>query len=335
MQSDFEPILERQLHRLLNGAQGVFHMGQRDQTWLRISKDAVAKGFKLAHLGTIAHAKFHGEYSAVADKVQVKIYTKEEDVLKQREIARKAYNFRDERVGAMMDESVDIFYSCTLCQSFAPTHACVITPERTGLCGAYSWFDGKAAFQLKPTGPNQPIQKGECLDAKKGQWKGINDFVLNATKKNLEVFNAYSLMEFPMTSCGCFECITVVLPAVNGVMVVNRDFPGMTPCGMKFSTLAGTCGGGQQMPGFMGHSKRYITSKKFMLAEDGIGRVVWVPKILKEEMRPLLAQRLKDLGMPNLLDQMADDTVATTEEETMTYIQKTGHPASTMAPILG
>ena len=73
-----------------------------------------------------------------------------------------------------------------------------------------------------------------------------------------------------MTSCGCFECISCVLPLTNGIMIVYRDFPGMTPSGMKFSTLAGTVGGGVQTPGFIGHSKLYIGSPKFISAEGGL-----------------------------------------------------------------
>ena len=47
MQDDFEPILERQIHHLINYAQGVMHIGQRDIAWIRISKQAVEKGFKI------------------------------------------------------------------------------------------------------------------------------------------------------------------------------------------------------------------------------------------------------------------------------------------------
>ena len=172
------------------------------------------------------------------------------------------------------DESEDIYYSCALCQSFAPNHICVITPERGGLCGAYNWLDGRAAYEITPSGPNQPIAKGRTIDAKLGVWEGVNEFVMRASNQALEGFSAYSMIQDPMTSCGCFECISCVLPMCNGIMVVDRNFPGLTPCGMKFSTLAGEVGGGQQTPGFIGHSKRYIISPKFISADGGLGRVV-------------------------------------------------------------
>jgi len=275
----------------------------------------------------------HADYSAILDKVKVTVYTKEEDVLAHREIARKAYHFRDERIGSLTDESVDTFYSCTLCQSFAPNHVCVITPQRSGLCGAYNWLDGKAAYQIDPTGPNQPIAKGDTIDQEKGQWTGVNDFISQASRQNIERFNGYSIMEDPMTSCGCFECISGVLPMANAIMSVNREFAGMTPCGMKFSTLAGTVGGGLQTPGFTGHSKHYIGSPKFISAEGGLLRVAWMPKALKEELRPMIEKQAKDMGVENFYDMIADEDTATTEEEVMELMSKMNHPALTLPPL--
>ncbi len=201
MQEDFEPILERQIHHFINGAEGVLHLGQRDIIWMRISKAAKAKGFMLYHLGEILKVKLKSDYPAIVDKVQVEIYTEPEKVDELLAKAREVYAHRDERVAGMTDESVDIFYSCTLCQSFAPNHVCVISPERLGLCGAYNWLDGKAAYEINPTGPNQPIAKGEVIDSVKGQWRGINEFVYQSSHHSLEKFNAYSMMEDPMTSC--------------------------------------------------------------------------------------------------------------------------------------
>lgn len=333
MQSVFEPILERQIHDFINCANGIFHMGQRDINWVRISKEAKAKGFKFRDFGSIIHAKLHGEYGKIVDKIQVRVYTREKDVLELIDLARKTYLERDARLADMTDEAVDTFYSCALCQSFAPNHICIITPERSGLCGAYNWLDGKAAHQINPTGPNQPINKGAPLDEKKGQWEDINTFVYNNSHKTLERFNAYSMIEDPMTSCGCFECISCILPSTNGIMVVYRDYTGMTPSGMKFSTLAGTVGGGVQTPGFIGHSKQYIGSKKFISAEGGGSRIVWMNKELKEELGPIIDEIGKQTGIDNFCDTIADDTVATTEEEVLEFITKNNHPVLTMDPL--
>ncbi|MBN1290031.1 MAG: CO dehydrogenase/CO-methylating acetyl-CoA synthase complex subunit beta, partial [Actinobacteria bacterium] len=333
-QEDFESIIERQCHHLINGAEGIWHMGQRDIVWTRISKKAKEKGFKIRDYGTILHAKVLSDFPSIIDKVQITIYTNDKDVEEWEAKARKKYAYRDERTAGMTDENTEIFYSCSLCQSFAPTHVCVVTPERLGLCGAYNWLDCKAAYEIDPTGPNQPIEKGETIDAVKGQWKNVNEFVYNNTGKQVEFFNAYSMMDNPMTSCGCFECIVAFLPMCNGVMIVNREYSGDTPCGMGFSTLAGTVGGGNITPGFVGIGKVYITSKKFISADGGFARIVWMPKELKELLRDQMQVRADEEGLEGFLDKIADEEVGTAEEEILPFLEEKGHPALTMEMML-
>jgi acetyl-CoA synthase len=335
MQVDFEPILERQIHHLINYAQGIMHIGQRDISWIRVGDQAVEKGFTLKDIGTILHAKLHQDFGNILDKVKVTLYTKKADVDKLTQRARKEYKTRDDRVEKMTDESVETYYSCTLCQSFAPSHVCTISPERTGLCGAYNWMDCRAAYEINPTGPNQPVEKGECLDPKLGQWKGVNEFVYKASRQNIDHYNFYSIVHDPMTTCGCCECIAAVLPGANGVMTVHRDYTGETPCGMKFTTLAGVMGGGQSTPGFVGHSKYNITQRKFIVGDGGLLRMVWMPKSLKEEIRDRLVARGEELGVPDLVDRIADETVGITEEEIMPYLKEKDHPALKMDPIVG
>ena len=334
MQVDFEPILERQIHHLINYIQGVMHIGQRDISWIRVGDGAMEKGFTLKHLGVVLHAKLHQDFGGILDKVQVTLYTKKKDVEDLTRRARAEYKVRDERVENMTDETTDTFYSCTLCQSFAPSHVCVVSPERTGLCGAYNWMDCKASNQINPTGPNQPVEKGEVLDPKLGQFKGVNDFVFKASRQTIDHYNFYSLVYDPMTTCGCCECIASVLPQCNGVMTVNRDYTGMTPCGMKFSTLAGTVGGGASSPGFVGHSKYNICQRKFILGDGGLLRMVWMPKSLKEELRERLLKLGEELGVPDLIDRIADETVGLTEDEILPFLKEKEHPALTMDPIM-
>jgi acetyl-CoA synthase len=335
MQEDFEPILERQVHHLLNYAQGVMHIGQRDIAWIRVGKSAMEKGFKLHHIGDILHAKLHQDFGRIFDKLQVKVYTEEDKVNEVMEQARVTYAARDARIEGMTDETTDTYYSCTLCQSFAPNHVCVITPEKTGLCGSYNWMDCKAAYEINPTGPNQPVEKGETLDDKLGQWKGVNEFIYQASRGNLDHYNMYSIVNDPWTTCGCCECIAAVLPLCNGVMTVNREYTGETPCGMKFTTLAGTVGGGISTPGFVGHGKYNICQRKFIMADGGIERMVWMPKSLKEEIADRLKARAEEIGVPDLPDMIADETVGTTEEEILPFLEEKGHPALKMDPLLG
>ncbi len=503
MQHDFEPILERQLHGFLNEAMGIFHMGQRNMCWMRISKEAHKKGFKIKHFGTIIHARFHDTYGKIVDKAQITIFTNQKDVDKIVPEAIKVYEERDARLAGMTDESVDTFYSCTLCQSFAPNHVCMVKPERSGLCGAYSWLDAKACYELNPSGPNQPVKKGEALDPVRGEWKGVNDFIHQKSNKTLERFHGYSIMTWPETSCcvgdtevlidnkvvkigefidkhrggeeytkfkvltlngdktvkenivamqkfpapkelvkittrtgkdliltkehkvfldrfgcrvglradhikqedrvvalkesrrnvpvlrekinnsrtltidtdyfldivtdvkiikkhkfdyvynltlsdthsyfangmhiancGCFECIIAILPEANGFMVVNREYSGFTPAGMKFSTLAGSVGGGNQTPGFMGVGRLYLVSKKFVSADGGIKRLVWMPKELKETLSAKLKKRCEEEGIPDLFDKIADETVATESEPLLKFLKEKKHPALTMPPLV-
>jgi acetyl-CoA synthase len=117
-------------------------------------------------------------------------------------------------------------------------------------------------------------------------------------------------------------------------MIVDRDFAGMTPSGMKFTTLAGSVGGGQVTPGFIGHSKFFITSPKYLSAEGGTQRIVWMPKRLKEEIAERMKKRGENLGMPDLLDRIADETVGTSEEEILPFLTEKKHPAIEMTPML-
>jgi acetyl-CoA synthase len=330
MQSDFEPILERQIHHLVNGAEGIWHMGQRDIVWTRISKSGFDRGLRLRHYGEIIHAKFISDYPAIVDKVKVTLITDAEEVEKRLTIARKVYDERNRRLETMTDESVDTFYSCLLCQSFAPDHVCIITPERLGLCGAYNWLDGKAAYEIDETGPNQPVKKGETIDPVKGIWEGVNEYVYVNSHKTVPTFCIYSMMDRPMTSCGCFEAICAYVPELNGVMVVNREFQGDTPVGMNFSTLAGVVGGGQQTPGFMGVGKVYLTSRKFLFAEGGYKRLIWMPKELKELLGDDLKIRFHDQGVPDLMEKIADETVGTDVREIREFLETVGHPALDM-----
>lgn len=331
---DFEPILERQIHRYLNEAQGIMHMGQRDMIWVRVSNEAFQKGLRLKHFGTIIHAMLHRDYGAIVDKVQVRILTKKEDVEKVEKVAKVSFDARDERLRGMTDESVDTFYSCALCQSFAPNHICIITPERLGLCGAYSWLDAKAAYEITPTGGNQPLVKGGCLDEHLGQWKNINDFVFDKSNKTISEVSMYSMLVSPQSSCGCFECIVALVPEANGVMVVNRDYAGQTPLGMTFTQLASSVGGGVQTPGFIGVGKLYLASRKFISSEGGLRRIVWMPLELKEALKNRLLERSNELGLGDFYSKIADETSALSIDELLAFLQEKKHPALEMPPLI-
>jgi acetyl-CoA synthase len=334
MQQEFESILERHIHSYLSEPMGVMHLGQRDSVWLRIAKKARDAGFRIEHLGVVLLHKLKNDFPAIVDKVAVTLFTNAADVEHLYADATAAYQRRDQRMGALTDEAVTEFYSCALCQSYAPNHVCIITPERPGLCGAYNWLDGKAAYEMNPNGGNLPVKKGEVLDPVLGQWRGVNDFIHNASNGAFSSFSAYSMIADPMTSCGCFECIACVLPGTGGVMVVDREYQGQTPVGMPFSSLAEMTGGGQQTPGFVGIGTLYLLSRKFISADGGLARLVWTTTRVKERLGDGLRRRCAEIGQPELFDKIADETVSTELEPLIEHLAAVEHPALALGEMI-
>ena len=336
MQPDFEPVIERKFHNYINCIEGVYHTGQRDMQRIRIGIEAFNAGFRIKHIGEVLYSQVKNEFDAVVDKCQVTIYTDPAECTRIRhEVAIPVFDKRDERLDSLTDESVDVYYSCILCQAFSPSHVCVVTPERLGLCGAVSWLDAKATNQLDPAGPCQVITKERPIDENLGSYEDVDEAVQKFSQGALEHVTLYSIMQDPMTSCGCFECICGIEPFSNGVVLANREYAGMTPLGMTFPEMASMTGGGVQTPGFMGHGKHFISSKKFMKAEGGIERIVWMPKELKETVAERLNKTAKELyGIDNFTDMVGDESIATDPEALVEFLTEKGHPALSMDPMM-
>ena len=334
MQADFESVMERKFHSWINCIEGVMHTGQRDMICVRISKADFEAGFKFKHIGEVLYAKVKSEFEAVVDKCEVIIVVDAEQNKALRANANEVFNARDARLASMTDESVDTFYTCIMCQAFSPSHVCIVTPERLGLCGAVSWLDAKATQELDPAGPCQPIPKEGCQDERLGRYDSMDAAVNKYSQGAVEHITLYSLFQDPMTSCGCFECICGVEPCSMGVVITCREHAGMTPLGMSFSEMASMTGGGVQTPGFMGHGKHFISSHKFIAAEGGPGRIVWMPKMLKDQMRERLDATALDMyGVENFTDMIADETVCAEDPEALlNYLSEVGHPVLGMEP---
>ena len=334
MQTDFESVMERKFHAWINCIEGVMHTGQRDMIRVRISKADFEAGFKFRHLGEVLYAKLKSDFEAVVDKCEVVIVVDAEKNAQLRAAANEVFNKRDLRLASMTDESVDTFYTCIMCQAFSPSHVCIVTPERLGLCGAVSWLDAKATQELDPAGPCQPILKEGCQDERLGRYDSMDAAVNKYSQGAVEKITLYSLFQDPMTSCGCFECICGVEPCSMGVVITCREHAGITPLGMSFSDMASMTGGGVQTPGFMGHGKHFISSKKFIAAEGGPGRIVWMPKMLKDQMRERLdATALEMYGVENFTDMIADETICQEDpEQLLAYLSEVGHPVLGMEP---
>ena len=336
MQPDFEPVIERKFHNYINCIEGVYHTGQRDMQRIRIGKEAYNAGFRIRHIGEVLYTQVKNEFEAVVDKCQVTVYTDPAECTRIRhEVAIPVFDKRDARLENLTDETVDVYYSCILCQAFSPSHVCVVTPERLGLCGAVSWLDAKATNELDPNGPCQIITKERPIDENLGSYEDVDEAVQKFSQGALEHVTLYSIMQDSMTSCGCFECICGIEPFSNGVVIANREYAGMTPLGMTFSEMASMTGGGVQTPGFMGHGKHFISSKKFMKAEGGIERIVWMPKELKETVAERLNKTAKELyGIDNFTDMIGDETNTTDPEELVAFLTEHNHPALSMDPMM-
>jgi acetyl-CoA synthase len=120
----------------------------------------------------------------------------------------------------------------------------------------------------------------------------------------------------------------------NGVMVVNREFMDTTPSGMSFGELASATGGGAQTPGFVGVGRLYLSSPKFLASDGGVKRLVWMPKALKEGIRERFEKEAARVGEPDLLDKVATEEDAMSEEEVAEYLAKVGHPALSLDPFM-
>jgi acetyl-CoA decarbonylase/synthase complex subunit beta len=312
------PVLERRIHKFLNQGKGIMHLGSRDEIWIRISKEAAEKGLKLKHLGEILYFAFHSNFPRVIEKVQVSILTDQKAVEEMLSKAKEFYRERDSRVRGLSEEGVDCFYGCTLCQSFAPTHVCVITPERVSLCGATSWLDASVSYRLDPSGPNFPVPKGECIDPVKGEWSGVNETIKERSHGSTNKVYLHSIFGHPHTSCGCFEAIAFYIPEVDGIGIVDRSFKAPTVNGMTFSAMAGFCGGGKQVEGFLGIGIEYIKSRKFLIADGGLTRVVWMPKALKEKVKEAIPLEL--------YAKIATEEEAKNLNELKLFLEKINHP---------
>ncbi|WP_421078400.1 acetyl-CoA decarbonylase/synthase complex subunit alpha/beta [Methanothermococcus sp. Ax23] len=317
LEEDIEGVLERRVHEFLNYIEGVMHLNQRDQVWIRINKDSYSKGLRLKHIGEVVRTLFKGHFPIIKN-CNVKIITEPEKVKEAIEMAQVRYKERDARARALSEDDVDTFYGCVMCQSFAPSHVCVITPDRTSLCGSISYFDARAAAKMDPEGPIFEVPKGECLDEKLGIYEGVNKVAQERSGGAIEEFALHSAMEKPCTSCGCFEAIVFYIPDVDGFGVVHRHFKGETPYGLPFSAIAGQCSGGKQVEGFVGIAIEYMRSPRFLKGDGGWDKIVWLPEELKEKVNDAIPEELRD--------KIATEKDVSNTEELAKFLMDKKHP---------
>ncbi len=125
-----------------------------------------------------------------------------------------------------------------------------------------------------------------------------------------------------------------MLPLSNGVMVIEHTYKGMTPSGMDWAMLYEMVGAGVPTPGFLGHSKRALGTQKFISAEGGWQRIVWMNHALREELRSVLEALAAEAGVPGFVDMISTEQNAVSEEEILLYLKSVGHPALMMEPMM-
>jgi acetyl-CoA synthase len=178
------------------------------------------------------------------------------------------------------------------------------------------------------------VQKNGLIDARLGQWESVNQIAQQESGGTLAAYSLYSMMQDPGSSCGDFECITAMLPISNGVMVVDRTYDGLTPTGMDWAMLYEMVGAGVSVPGFIGHSKRILHSRKFISAEGGWQRIVWMNHTLREELRPALDALAAEAGVPGFVDMIATEETGLTEDDILAHMETVAHPALTLEPMI-
>ncbi len=319
LDKDAESIIERKIHMYVNFIQGWYHLNQRQDMWIRMSTEAYKSGFtSLKELGEILNFLYTSEMPII-EKIQTTIITDPKKIQELLPEALKRYNERDERARGLKDEDVETFYGCVLCQSFAPTHMCCITPNRIANCGAINWFDGRAAAKIDPEGPIFGIEKGECLNPIKGEYEGLNKVVAEKSLGTYDRVYLYSAFEHPHTSCGCFQAIVFYIPEVDAFGIVHREYKGITVIGSTFTRMAGETSGGKQVEGRLGTGLEQLRSPKFIQADGGLARIVWMPKEIKEKYRDAIEAK-------GLYDKIATEEDAQNPDELIAFLEKVGHP---------
>jgi acetyl-CoA decarbonylase/synthase complex subunit beta len=318
LDQQLEGVIERRIHGYMNYIEGFMHLNQRYDIWIRLSKKSFQKGLNsFDYIGKVLYRLFKSELPII-EKVQITFITDPAKVQEMYPVALEDYEARDAKARGLKDEDVDKFYGCVLCQSFAPTHVCVITPQRYSNCGAISWFDGRASAQVDPKGPVFAIERGELINPEKGEFSGVNETVKKKTLGEVSQVWLYTAFDHPHTSCGCFEAVAFYVPEVDGFGLVNRSFRGVTVNGLPFSTLADSTAGGRQVDGFHGLSIEYMRSQKFLQADGGWNRVVWLPKEVKE--------RVKDFIPKDVVDKIATEEDAQNIDALKAFLKEKNHP---------
>jgi hypothetical protein len=235
--------------------------------------------FSAQELGEYIHKGLKSQFSL--KKVSVSVLF---DPLRLAAIKGTILAYRDTRRKKLdgQNEANSSFYVCRRCQSYAKHHVCVVTSERPPSCGL-TYEMVKTMAHLSASDDFVSVRRGELLDGRRGEYSGINKIVRVLTEGHIQRIFLHSLSQFPHPTSALLENIAFVIPEVDGIGIVSRGYKGVTPASAKFTDLEGRAAG-RQVAGVVGVSDLYIKSPKFMHAEGGLARVVWMTSELKKRL---------------------------------------------------
>ncbi|MFZ2070075.1 MAG: CO dehydrogenase/CO-methylating acetyl-CoA synthase complex subunit beta [Halobacteriota archaeon] len=324
---DYLDLLTRWTYFALEEGEGWMLLNTRDTIWLRLHKKAAHKhDFK--HLGQAMINLCKIQFPLV-EKADVKILIATEELGGAEftkgivdKVCLPYWVQLDERARRFSDEDVDTFYGCTICQTFAPSHVCVVAPDRPPYCGIITWIGAKVMCDLDPYGYIFEMPLGKCVDPWGGEYTGVNEKIYEKSNRSYKRVVMYSSITYPQTNCGCFEAAIFYIPEVDGLGLVDRRYSGDTPLGLTFSKLAGLISGGLQNHGYCGISFRTPRSNKFVRADGGWRRIVWIPKEYK--------QMLAEVIPPEMYDKIATEDDCTDPLELKEFLMRVNHPVTAL-----
>jgi acetyl-CoA decarbonylase/synthase complex subunit beta len=263
------------------------------KTTLRIARHV--QGFRFQHLGRLIITGLRNEFPRIGP---LRVSFTIDDAVDNAFTDVQAYiQRRTAQIHDATDDSVDHFYGCTRCRSFALAHACTSTPERPPQCGSRPWYRVKAYALLAPDSvynPCQVIDKGTCLDPERGEYEGVNTSTVERTGGRVSRVFLHSIFQHPHTACSCFQNIAFHIPDVDGIALMHRGYPGVTPDGSTWTTWANRIAGRQYHEGAASFSVNYMTSKKFLKGDGGWERVVWMTRTLKNAAGDAIPAHLRE-----------------------------------------
>jgi len=310
--------VEAILQRVINYAKGVKVRTEGGRTvQFLMTREARTAGFELEHLGHMIITELRNEFHAIGPVRVTFILDEGEEERLRPEIDA----FKEERSRQIKDASeddLDSFYGCTRCRSFALAHACTVTPDRPAQCSK-PWYQLKAYAVLAPDdifNACQLVEKGECLDPVRGEYLGVNASTEERSEGRVKRVFLHSVFGHPHTACSCFQNVVYHIPEVDGLAIMNRGYEGEAPGGWTWTKLANLVAGKQYRQGAATIATAYLMSDKFLQADGGYYRVVWMTEALKKVALNSIPEELRG--------SIATEKDATTLQDLKTFLAEKG-----------